>query len=592
MRLSPLLAAVTLTVAPVRAQQPPIDARLKGFDAYMAQVLKDWNVPGIGIGIVVKDKLAFAKGYGYRDFGKKLPFTPTTTQPIASNTKLFTAVTAGLLVDEGKLDWDKPVRTWLPSFKLQDPAATLLTPRDLVCHRSGMPRHDMVWYNNPDLTRAQLVERLQYLEPSAQLREKFQYNNLMFLTAGYLVEQITGGTWEQAVQRRILEPTGMSHTLFTDADAQKTSDYAHPYREDHDKLSDIPFREVANMGPAGSITSSVNDMSRWLLLQLNHGKVGDKQLISPATLEQLHTPQMTLGVLPEEPEMSPAAYAMGWDVDAYRGHLRLEHGGGIDGFVSMVTLLPNDNLGIVVLTNAETPLAEILTLHAMDRLLKAGTRDWNAERLARHAKSKAADREGEKKKAGVRKSGTRPAHALTEYVGEYSHPGYGVLKIEKSGDHLRATYNHLVTELEHWHYEVWNGLKNEKDPVFEDMKYTFQTDLNGTVTSLSVPFEPRVKEAVFIRRPDAKLSDPTWLKLLVGEYELGGDIFAISLAGERLWLNLKGQPPYELEPSFEGWFNLKSLTGFRIRFNADAKGRITELVSSQPNGVFTAKRKE
>lgn len=246
----------------------------------------------------------------------------------------------------------------------------------------------------------------------------------------------------------------------------------------------------------------------------------------------------------------------------------------------------------MVLTNAETPLAEILTLHTLDRLLKAGTRDWNAERLSTRAKIKEADKESEKNKTRVRKSGTKPAHALDEYVGEYSHPGYGVLKIEKSGDHLRATFNHLVTELEHWHYEVWNGLKNEKDPVFEDMKYTFRTDLGGTVTELSVPFEPAVKEIVFKRLPDARLSDPVWLKLLVGEYEMSGSLFAISLAGDRLLLRLKGQPPYELEPSFEGWFNVKRLTGFRIRFVADAKGRITEFVSIQPNGVFTARRKE
>src|SRR5205823_2646963 len=191
-----LLAALCLVVTRISAQQTPVDAKLQGFDAYMAQVLKDWNVPGIGVGVVVKDKLVFAKGYGYRDYGKKLPYTPTTVQSIGSNTKLFTATGIGLLVDEGKLDWDKPIRAYVPSIKFyNDDLDRTVTPRDMLSHRSGITRHDLIWYKS-DFTQKQLFDRLKYLEPSEPPRSVFLYNNMMYSGTGYAIELLSGRPWE------------------------------------------------------------------------------------------------------------------------------------------------------------------------------------------------------------------------------------------------------------------------------------------------------------------------------------------------------------------------------------------------------------
>jgi CubicO group peptidase (beta-lactamase class C family) len=219
---------------PLAAQKPSVDAKLAGFDAYMAQILKDWNVPGIGVGIVVKDKLVFAKGYGYRDYGKKLPYTPTTTQPIASNTKLFTAVAAGLLVDEGKLDWDKPIRTFVPSIQFyNDDLNRTVTIRDMLSHRTGITRHDLIWYKS-DYTKKDLFERLRYLEPSEPPRTTFLYNNMMYSGAGYSVELLSGKPYETFVSERIFEPLGMSSTTFTIADMLKTPEPGVPFTERRD----------------------------------------------------------------------------------------------------------------------------------------------------------------------------------------------------------------------------------------------------------------------------------------------------------------------------------------------------------------------
>lgn len=231
----PLAAAGGQETRPVAGQAPPqaqidVDARLKGFDDYMAQAMKDWNAPGIGIGIVVKDRLVFAKGYGFRDFGKKLPYTPTTTQPIASNSKLFTAVAVGLLVEEGKLRWDEPIKRFVPGIRFyNDDLDRSVTVRDMLSHRTGVTRHDAIWYKSA-FTRRELWDRLRYLEPAAPIRTTFLYNNLMYTAAGQVVEELSGLTWEKFVQRRIFDALGMSRSTLTIEDNLKGPEPAVPDR--------------------------------------------------------------------------------------------------------------------------------------------------------------------------------------------------------------------------------------------------------------------------------------------------------------------------------------------------------------------------
>jgi CubicO group peptidase (beta-lactamase class C family) len=568
-------------------------AALKGFDEAAVEAMKKFDVPGMAIAIIKDKEVIYARGFGYRDVEKQLPVTADTLFAIGSATKAFTTFVLGTLVDEGKLEWDKPVRNYIPSFKLYDPSATeRLSVRDLVTHRSGLPRHDLVWYNNYEASRKSLVERLPYLELSADLREKFQYNNLMFLTAGYLAEVVTGKTWEEAVRERILLPLGMTRTNFSVADSQKEADAALPYHLNDKKVERMPFRPITNLGPAGAINSSVNEMSRWVIAHLNGGKYGDKRIANAATVEDMHLAHMTTGATIGRPDVSPQDYGMGWFVNTYRGHRRVEHGGNIDGFSANVTLFPQDGFGVVVLTNLNgTPLRDLIANVIADRLLKIEPVDWIAQAAAVRAAQEAAQKEGENKKQATRVQGTQPAHKLDAYVGDYEHPGYGSLKVTMREGKLEATFNGIQTPLEPWHYETFNGLK-AADSTFENMKYTFQTDADGYVARVTVPFEPAVKAIVFTKRPDARLYEAEYLKRFAGTYKLPGAPVTIALKGNALSMAIPGQPAYDLVPSLSGDFTLKQVQVVSMHFVADDSGKVTAAEIRQPGSVITAKRLE
>lgn len=567
---------------------------LEGYDQLVQGMIDAWKVPGLAVAIVKDGQVIYEKGFGYRDTEKKLPVTPDTLFAIGSASKAFTTFVMGTLVDEGKLDWDKPVGTFLPGFRLYDRVATeQLTPRDMVSHRSGLPRHDLSWYNATELSRKELVERLPYMEPTYPLRSRWQYNNFMFLTAGYLVEQVTGRSWEDNVRERIFQPLGMTGSNFSVHDSEKAADFALPYREEDDKVGLIPFREITNMGPAGSINSSIRDMSKWVQVHLSGGKAGDRQIIGTATLIDIHSPQMVLTETPERPELSQASYGLAWFIDTYRGHQRVHHGGNIDGFSALVTLLPNDGLGMVILTNLNgTGMPELLVRHTVDRLLKLEPAiDWNGEALARRDAAKAMEKQAEARKETARRPGTKPAHKLEEYAGQYENPGYSPLEIEVTDNRLTLIYNHLETPLEHWHYETWNAVKGGDHPAFEDLKLLFETDVAGNVVAVKTPFEPTLKDGVtFTKKPDARLFDAGYLARFVGDYELNGDVASIQLAGNVLTLNIPGQPQFHLVPEVNGELSLKEFSIIRVRFEEEG-GKVTALTLVQPNGVFTAKRK-
>ncbi len=566
---------------------------LAGFDTVANDALKKLKVPGMAIAIVKGKEIIYSQGFGYRDVEKQLPVTPNTLFAIGSSTKAFTTFVLGTLVDEGKVEWDKPVRNYIPWFRLYDPSASeRITPRDLVTHRSGLPRHDFVWYNNYGASRESLVRRLAYLQPNADLREKFQYNNLMFLTAGYLEEVLTGGTWEDAVRQRILIPLEMKRTNFSVADSQKDPDFAQPYRKTEERIEKIPFRPITNIGPAGAINSCVAEMSHWLIVHLNGGRYEGKVLANAATVRDLHTSQMAIGVPSTRPDISPPDYAMGWFVNTYRGHELVEHGGNIDGFSANVVLFPQDDLGIVVLTNMNaTPLPELIGRLVADRILKLTPVNWIGEAAGRQSVAEEADKEAKKKKEIARIPGKPPAHPLEDYTGDYENPGYGPLKIALHEARLEATYNGITTPLEAWHYETFNGLK-AKDPIFENMKFTFETNPDGFVASVSAPFEPSVKDIVFTKKPDARLFDAQYLKNFVGTFELPGQALVIALKGNVLTASLPGQPVLELVPELGGWFSLKGVSVVSLRFQLDEKGQASSIDVRQPNGVYTAKKKE
>jgi CubicO group peptidase (beta-lactamase class C family) len=591
-KIAVFLALLVATSSSVRGGETPPEP-LEDFDEFVTAAMKEWNVPGAAIAIVHSNHVVIAKGYGFRDVERKLPVTSNTLFAIGSTTKAFTTFLMGTLVDEGKLAWDKPVREFLPEFRLSDPRTTeLITPRDLVTHRSGLPRHDLVWYNNTTSTREEVVQRLAHLEATETLRAKFQYNNLMYLAAGHLVEHVTGKSWEANVRERILRPLNMTNSNFSVRESTNTADFALPYEEKEERVRDIAFRNIDLVGPAGSINSSVAEMSRWLLVNLNKGKFGKQQLIQPSTLADIHSPQMPMGVSPERPEISQPVYTLGWAIQSYRGHRRLSHGGGIDGFITHVTVLPDDQLGVVVFANLnKTSLPGVLANHTLDRALNLKAIDWKAEALTRRKKSKESDREAKTTKQSARKTGTKPSHQREDYVGTYEHPGYGELAVNLRSNEFVAVINAMSIPLEHWHYDVFNAVENGADEIVANKKFNFATDENGNISSVALRFDGAAKEILFTKKVDPRLSDTNYIARFVGEYDLSGYSMNVSLSGDNLRLDIPGERQYQLVPNLDGGFTLKEQSQFSLKFAADEQDKTTAALLHRPEGVVTAKRK-
>lgn len=552
---------------------------------------KVWKVPGLALAIVMNGEVIMSEGFGHRNVKEQLPVTSNTLFAIGSSSKAFTAMCVGILADEGKVDWDKPLRNYLPTFKLHDDfASARMTPRDLVTHRSGLPRHDLLWYGAA-FTRKEMFDRLQYLEPSKDFRTDYQYQNLMFMTAGYLVEQINGGTWEDFVRSRIFKPLGMMSSNFSVHESQKAVDFALPYQEKKDIVTPIPFRDITEIGPAGSINSNLADMSKWVLLNLSKGKAGATQVLSEAGLTQMHTPYMAIAQPLKYTELSHASYGLGWFIRSYRGHAQVSHGGNIDGFSALVSLFPQDNFGAVILTNLNgNPLPGLVNNYVSDVLLNLEPVDWNARVKAERDKATEEAKKKETEEALNRKPGTKPSHALADYAGEYEHAGYGVLKVSSDGKALKGSFNAFTIAMEHWHYDVFRGTLLEDEE--EKMLLSFMSNEKGDLDRVSVPLEPAVQPIIFTRKASAQMSDPKFLAQFIGEYELSGQTVTVTLRGEKtLTLTVPGQPTYELEPYKDTEFNLKSLTGYSVKFTME-KGKATAVVFHQPNGVFTAVRKK
>lgn len=448
----------------------------------------EWRVPGTAVAIVHQGETILNEGFGLRDIVRGLPVTPETLFAVGSTTKAFVTTALGILVDEGRLDWDKPVRDYLPSFKLYDPVATeRMTPRDLVTHRSGLPRHEKMWYNSP-ASRAELVHRLRYLQPAYDFRTVWHYQNMMFVTAGYLIEAITGQTWEDFTRARILKPLGMNATNFSVDDSIKFHDAAVPYiiKKGSDTPEETPFYNLDNCGPAGSINSNLNDFLTWLHLNMNEGKQGDLALVKPGTLAEIHKPQMVI----HDPAYKKITgedfltYSLGWFVTTYRGHTLIRHSGGIDGFITQFGFLPDQKTGMIIFSNLnETPLPGLLMYTLFDHLLDLEPRDWNGRIRELYKQFEDGQEKAHEVSWAARVKDTQPSHPLADYVGDYQHPGYGLAQIEWADEaktRLQVRLNNMPSPLTHYHYDVFE-LFND---LYEDNRYiklNFHTALDGSI---------------------------------------------------------------------------------------------------------------
>lgn len=594
------LLSLLLLLSIIVVAQPATDTRLKNLDSFANKVLKDWHAAGVAIAVVEKGKVIYTGGFGYRDYEKKLPVTDKTLFAIGSCTKAFTASLLGVLEKEGKLEIEKPVISYLPQLKFYNEyTAQHVTVQDMMCHRTGLPRHDFSWYAFPT-TRDSLLQRIAFLEPSYELRLKYQYNNFMFLVQGALAEKLTGKTWEQNVQERFFNPLGMTASNFSVANMKKAADASKGYTEKKDSIVAMDYYNIDAMGPAGSINSNAAEMANWVITWIQNGKFNGKEIIPSGYVSQAKSAQMVAGSgLPDalSPDAHFASYGYGWALNSYRGHYRVSHGGNIDGFSASTTFFPTDSIGIVVLVNQNgSAVPGIIRNFIADKLLKLPAKDWNSmsrvqvfnQRMAA-AKTKSSD-------SLLRKPGTQTSMPLKSYAGVYSHPGYGKLTIEYRNDSLLASSQILKLWLQHYHYDVFRPVAASASidlPNNNTMRFQFLMNALGETDRLSIAgFEPSVKELVFTKEPTAIALTKEDLEKYAGEYSLSGAPVKIFIKeGKTLVAFLQGQPEYELVPQGNHTFNLKVLSGYSVQFKADDKGKITGLSFIQPNGVFTATKK-
>jgi CubicO group peptidase (beta-lactamase class C family) len=487
----------------------PATDPLKGIEAYILKAMKDWELPGLAVAVVKDDKVVLAKGYGLKEVGKTDPVNENTLFAIGSNTKAFTATALALLVQDKKLSWDDPVTDHLKGFQLFDPYVTReITVRDLLSHRSGLGRRgDALWYGQ-DFSREEILRRIRFLKPNSSFRSQYGYQNIMVLAAGQIIPPVAGVSWDEFIKERIFKPLEMNRSNTSTKDLQTVDNVAAPHTKKNGKVVAIPYRNIDNIAPAGSINSSVMEMAQWHRFQLGNGKYGGKQILDPAILQVTHDPHISMPVGPERKKGYPSnhfiAYGLGWVLEDYRGRLIIWHNGGIDGMLSHQGFLPEENLGIVVLTNSDrNRLDAALFYRIVDAFLGEPVKDWSQTSLAQAKEGEAKAEEARKKAEESRVQNTRPSLEVIGYCGTYENEMYGTAEVKGEAGKLILYFNSKpMGVLDHWHYDTFKVNPAASGSLrflelLEDSLVTFTLNAKGKVAGMEIE-----DLAVFERSPE------------------------------------------------------------------------------------------
>jgi len=484
-----LVLALGCPVA-LRAQKAP--SLPADFDAYVARVMKTFQVPGVAVAIVKDGRVVLARGYGVKKLGAAGPVTPRTRFGIASNTKLFTSTALGILVDEGKVEWDAPVIRYLPSFAMYDPWVTReITVRDLLVHRSGLGlgAGDLLWWPASTYDRKEIVHRLRYIKPATSFRSAYAYDNVLYQVAGELIEAVSGQTWEQFMSSRVLAKVGMTQSNVSHAD-MSGPDVATPHAEVEGVVRPIAPFTGENTNPAGGINSTAEDIAKWMIVQLDSGRLGDGSRLYPASttrqLWRIVTP-LVASAPPADLSWTSAnfrGYALGVNVTEYQGHKMLTHTGGLPGYVSQVTMIPEQKLGVAVLTNQESGEAfQSITLRTLDTYLGLPAHDYPAVYQKMNEAALARAHAAEASATAKRDSASGPSLPLASYAGKYRDAWYGDITISSENGKLVMRFSHtpsLVGDLVHWQHDTFIARWRDRE-LRADAYVTFSLTPGGAV---------------------------------------------------------------------------------------------------------------
>jgi CubicO group peptidase (beta-lactamase class C family) len=478
-----------------KAQTAASNAPPADLDSYVASSMKTFEVPGMAVAIVKDGKIMVAKGYGVRKLGDPTAVDEFTMFGIGSNTKAFTTAALATLVDEHKLSWDDPVYQRLPGFVMYDPYVSHeMTIRDLLTHRSGMGlgEGDLLFWPHTTYTREEVIHQLRYMKPVSSFRSHYAYDNLLYMTAGQIIPAVTGTSWDDYIRQRIFAPLGMSHSNVSNAEFKSGDDYAFPHSRVDGKLQVIPFEPLDNAGPAGAINSCAADMAKWVQLQLNRGKFTGREgrLFAEQQSKEMWSGQTILPVGdPPQPlaglKANFADYALGWGLRDYHGRKLIGHTGGVAGFVSRVMLVPEENLGVVILTNGEEGGAfDSVLYHVLDYYFHLPPTDWIAAYKAVKDKQEADAAATMKKAAGARDANSKPSLPLEKYAGIYNDAWYGPITIRTENGGLVISFDHtprMIGDLQHWQYDTFKA--HWRVRTIEDAFITFALNPDGSIDS-------------------------------------------------------------------------------------------------------------
>jgi len=480
------LVFLCMGAIPAAAQTVSKPDPLAGLDGYVERVRQEWAIPGLAVGIVKDDSLIYTKGFGLKEIGKPDPVTARTLFAIGSNTKSFTATAAAMLVDEGKLKWNDPVTKWLPGFQLYDTYVTReLTIRDVLSHRSGLGRRgDALWYGT-SFSRDEILRRIRYLTPNAGFRTEMGYQNIMFLAGGQAAGAAAGMGYDDLIRRRIFEPLGMRTSGVSLKELKGQADVSTPHSIEKGVAKPIPWRDIDNIAPAGSINSSVEEMAQYLRFHLGNGTYRGTRLLSATNLGVTKTTHINAGGVGDSLTHF-SAYGLGWVLQDYRGKKIAWHNGGIDGMLSEMWTIPEAGLGIVVLSNGSPHSAgPAVVWDIIDRFLVGkATKDHQAAGLKQWQQIMAVQEAQQKQLESKRVKDTKPSLGLEQYVGTYSDQLYGDLSITLEGGVLTFGYHSTRVPLEHWHYNTFKGKAGAGLGAISMV--TFQLDAAGKASTVEV----------------------------------------------------------------------------------------------------------
>ena len=574
-----------------------LDKRLKGLDSELEKVLKKLEEPGFAIAIVENDQILYSKGFGYRDYENKIKVDSNTLFAIGSATKSFTSSLLGVLREDEKLNFEDSPIDHINELRFYNSQMNdVISIRDMMSHRTGLPRHDLSWYFFPTFSKDSLVSRVKHHKPFTSVRNQWWYNNFMFMLQGVIAERITNKTWSENIKEMIFDPLGMTRSNTSIAELENSENAAFGYSQDFKKMD---YYKIAGMGPAGSINSSVNEMSKWLITWINKGEYKGKKILPPNyTEEAISSQSVVVANLPDEdnPGLHLTNYGYGWFLSSYKGHYRVEHGGNIDGFSTSAAFYPSDKVGIIVLSNqnaSNTP--SIVRNIISDRMLDVKKTDWLKYHFDKLKEAELIQKELDKNEDSDKIKGTNPSRSMNEYEGEYTNLGYGTFDISMKNDSLFMKIPNKTFWLSHHHYDTFlpYELKNGKVNLEDEsvIFITFSAGQLGEIKKLSTGLEPAIEEPIYFDRKIKPIDiETSELDKYVGDFKFMKNTCKTYLKEDVLYVFVPEQPEYRLNPIGKHLFSIEKLDGYKIKFDVSENDKVTHISFVQPNGTFKYKK--